>query len=215
MMKKVSVLLGLLCFLVIFPVMAVDLFAPLNEWGDWQLRGSRMYQNDVKNTSTRIHWAVPQEDLMLYHFNVRYEGGVLDDRHGGFGIHIFVDKPSRGFAWGDGNSILLWLNYDENPRGKNIPAGLSAQIYKSKSNSRMDLVESISLRDFESYLTQDNMNLTVPVKLLVNGTTGDAWIYDPVDPTYRYYFKLPVTSPMKGRYIALRTNGMAASFGVE
>ena len=79
----------------------------------------------------------------------------------------------------------------------------------------MELLDSISLREYEPYITREVLAQKIPVKLLVNGNTGEAWIYDPTDPTYRYAFQLPVTAPLKGRYVSLRTNSVAASFGLE
>ncbi len=213
-MKKLALLLCIASIMFVIPLSAIDLYSPMAEWGDWELQSGRMYQNDDHTSSSRIHWEIEQEGKMLYNFNVRYEGGGTEDLHGGFGIHIFVDKPSRGFAWGDGNSYLLWLNYDADPAGGNVPAGLSAQVYKSKSNSTMELVQSISLKNYEYLLTRQNLGYSLPIKLLVDGNTGDAWIYDPINPTTRYRFNLGADSALSGDYISLRTNSLAVSFGV-
>ena len=213
-MKKSLILLCAFLCLLVFPAAALDVSLAMKEWGTWNLKYGRMYQDNLKTSSSRIHFPVEQQGSMLYKFNVRYEGGG-EDGHAGVGVHVFVDKPSKGFAWGDGNSYLLWLNYDENPGNSKIPAGLSAQIYKSTSNSRMVLLDSISLREYESYLTGDILGQSIPVTLMINGTTGDGWIADPADPSVHYTFKLPVTSPMRGHYVSLRTNGMAASFGID
>jgi hypothetical protein len=153
---------------------------------------------------------------MVYEFNVRYEGGA-EDGHGGFGLHIFGDNAYNDASWGSGVSYLLWLNYDERPITAGIPRGLSAQVYKSTSNSRMNLVESISLSAYEPYLTTANLSGTIPVKIRVDGSTGEVRVYDPTDPTlssYYYYYVNSRDVPLKGNWVALRTNGLRASFGL-
>ena len=213
-MKKTALLLCLICTMVVLPLAAIDVYSPMVEWGDWEMRGGRLYQNDTQTSSSRAHYAVEQDGKMLYEFNVRYEGGGIEDMHGGFGIHIFVDKPSKGFAWGSGDSYLLWLNYDADPAGSDIPAGLSAQIYKSKTNATMNLLQSVSLKDYEYLLTNANMDEKLPIKLLVDGATGDAWIYSPLDPAYRWKFNLGNSRPLSGKYVSLRTNSLGVSFGI-
>ncbi|MBI9102019.1 MAG: hypothetical protein JEY99_06350 [Spirochaetales bacterium] len=214
-MKKLALLLSVISIMIVFPLAAFDVYSPMVEWGDWAQRGNRLYQNDEKTSSSRIHWAVEQEGMMLYDFNVRYEGGGIEDLHGGFGIHIFGDNPSKGYAWGSGDSYLLWLNYDADPAGSDVPAGLSAQIYKSVSNSKMNLLQSISLKDFEYLLTTANADELLKIRLKVDGDTGDAWIYSPIDPSYRWKFNLGNRRPIDGDYISLRTNSLALSFGLN
>jgi len=212
-MKKSAILLiAVLCaatFLV-----AADLPDPRPEWGEWSQKGDRLHQLDADTGIAKIHWEVPQEGQVLYEFNVRYESGALSDGHGGFGIHIFVDDPARGFAWGDGNSYLLWVNYDENPGSDEIPAGLSAQIYKSTADDKMELLQSISLKSVENMLTAPMLKMNIPVKLLVDGSTGMAYIYDPMNMNLRYPFEIEIDEPMMGDWVALRTNGISLSFGL-
>jgi hypothetical protein len=154
---------------------------------------------------------------MLYEFNARYESGA-EDGHGGFGIHLFADTAYNAASWGVGKSYLLWLNYDEKPlQNSGIPAGLSAQVYKSSSNSSMSLVDSVNLNEFTNLLTNENLSQPVPIKIWMDGATGEVRVYDPTDPELAYYFYFYVDSkdlPLRGDWVALRTNGMKLSFGL-
>ena len=185
--------------------------------GDWSISGNRAYQNDANARLAKVNITAPQSGSMLYEFNARYESGA-EDGHGGFGLHIFADKVYDGASWGSGNSYLLWLNYDENPLSNSIPTGLSAQVYRSYTNSRMELVHSIDLSQFEDLLTTDNLAEAIPLKILVNGDTGEVRVYDPTDPdlTTYYYFNIDEKDiPLKGDWVALRTNGIKLSFAPE
>ncbi|MEW5815094.1 MAG: hypothetical protein AB1798_06820 [Spirochaetota bacterium] len=213
-MKANVQLFLILVILVMFPALTVfgeTLPGAQYAWGNWQMKDGRLYQLDVKTGLAKMNLKVPQSGTMLYEFNVRYEGGAVEDRHGGFGIHVFVDKPHPGKAWGNGHSYLLWLNYDEN--ATTVTKGFSAQLYKSVSHSRMDLIADIDLNRYAYVLTVENLRVIVPVKIVINGNTGDVKIYDPVDPTWVYVFNLGNTAPLKGDYLALRSNSMAVSFG--
>ena len=101
--------------------------------GRWGLTGPRLYQNDANAPLAKMNLRAPQSGPMLYEFNVRYEDG-LQNGHGGFGIHAYVDNAFNGPSWGAGRSILLWLNYDENPATRGFPQGFTAQIYRSLTN---------------------------------------------------------------------------------
>ena len=182
--------------------------------GDWKLSGTRLYQTDESNGALVAHLSVPQEGLMMYDFTVRYEGGAAQDGQGGFGIHIFVKDPSRiNNSWGDGDSVLLWLNYDAEPTLKEIPAGLSAEVYHSTNDSIMELAGAYDLNEWSSLLSRDAEDVVIPVRLTVNGRTGDAWIQSPLNNSVKYFFNLGRTN-LKGDYVSLRTNGMAVSFGM-
>ena len=184
--------------------------------GSWRFIGSRLYQNDAKSGLAKANFKVPQSGPMLYEFNTKYEGGA-EDGHGGFGIHIFVDSAINRASWGAGKSYLLWLNYDEKPISKDIPAGLSAQVYRSTTNSRMELIASIPLSDYEPLLTDDNLSYPIPFRIEANGNTGEVRIYDPADPdgNYFYFFIDKRELPLRGNYVALRTNGIKLSFALE
>jgi len=184
--------------------------------GSWSLVGDRLYQTDAGARLAKVNIRVPQSGPMIYEFNVRYEGGA-EDGHGGFGLHIFTDNVINSASWGSGVSYLLWLNYDEHPITKGIPAGFSAQVYRSYTNSRMDLVESVDLNQYAYLLTPENLSQPVPFRIWVDGNTGEVRIYDPTDPDdgfYFYYFIDSKDLPLKGNWISLRTNGIKLSFGL-
>jgi hypothetical protein len=202
--------------------LAVSLFAQvqLPEYhfasGSWSFIGPRLYQNDTGARLAKINIRIPQSGPMVYDFNARYEDGVQDG-HGGFGLHIFTDSAYNAASWGAGRSYLLWLNYDEAPITKGIPKGFSAQVYRSVSNSRMDLVESVDLNQFLPLLTWDNLSYPVPLRIWVNGDSGEVRVYDPTDPNLANYFYFYIDRkdlPLRGNWVALRTNGIKLSFGM-
>ena len=185
--------------------------------GSWRFISSRLYQNDANAKTAKVNFKAPQSGPMLYHFNIRYEGGA-EDGHGGVGIHIFMDSAVNTATWGAGKSWLLWLNYDKKPLSKDIPAGLSAQIYRSISNSQMELISSIPLPNYERFLTKEILASPITFKIIANGDTGEIRVYDPTDPnnrTYFYFFIDKKDLPLKGGYVALRTNGIKLSFALE
>jgi hypothetical protein len=185
--------------------------------GSWNFAGSRLYQNDARAPLAKVNFRVPQSGPMIYEFNARYESGA-EDGHGGFGIHLFANSAYNAASWGAGKSYLLWLNYDEKPlRNSGIPAGLSAQVYRSNSNSSMTLADSIDLNEFIYLLTNENLSRPVPVKIWMDGSTGEVRVYDPTDPDLNYYYYFYINSrdvPIRGDWVALRTNGMKLSFGL-
>ncbi len=207
MKKMFSVLFCL--SIILSTSLSADALAITAAYGDWLVSSSDA-QSDSESSMAKASMAVPQEGTMVYEFKAAYKDG-LEDGHGGFGIHVFVDEPAPGKAWGEGDSYLLWLNYDENPADSSIPSGLSAQVYKSTNNSRMDLVQSISLSAIEP-LVIGNMDQKLPVKLVIDGNTGMAKVYDPFRADYAYTFKLSSDAPLKGDYVSLRTNGVSVNF---
>jgi hypothetical protein len=183
--------------------------------GNWVISGQRLYQNDARARLAKVNIRAPQNGPMIYEFNARYEFGA-EDGHGGFGLHVFADNVYNGPSWGSGKSYLLWLNYDENPINKNIPRGFSAQIYRSYTNSWMELVQSVDLNQYTPLLTADNLSSPVPFRIWIDGSSGEVRVYDPADSsgTAYYYFYIDRRDlPIKGDWIALRTNGMTVSFG--
>ena len=185
--------------------------------GSWQFVGSRLYQNDANARLAKVNFHVPQNGIMVYQFSARYEGGAQDG-HGGFGLHIFVDSPYHAVSWGAGRSYLLWLNYDEAPLTRAIPQGLSAQVYRSVSNSRMDLVESLSLNQYLPFFTRENLQRPIPFRILANGNTGEVRISNPFDPNRNSYFFFFIDQrdlPIRGDWVSLRTNGVRMSFTME
>jgi hypothetical protein len=210
-----------LSILVMGIAMSISAQAKIPEYtfasGSWRFTGPRLYQNDARARLAKVNFKVPQSGPMIYQFNIRYEGGA-EDGHGGVGIHIFVDRALNRASWGAGKSYLLWLNYDEKPLSKDIPSGLSAQIYKSLTNSRMLLIDSISLSEYEPLLTDENLASPITFKIIADGDTGEVRIYDPTDPDNRRYFYFYIDRkdlPLKGGYVALRTNGIKLSFALE
>jgi hypothetical protein len=181
--------------------------------GNWALTGQRLYQNDAGARLAKLNIQAPQSGVMLYEFEARYENGA-DDGHGGFGLHFFEDAPLNRASWGAGNSYLLWLNYDEHPISKDIPKGLSAQLYRSVTNARMDLVQSYDLNRYADLLTDENLAHPVRFKIVVYGDTGEIRVYDPTEDGSIYY-ELHINRrdlPLKGDWVSLRTNGMSLSF---
>ena len=215
MMKRSLIFLALICA-------AGSLFAqvalPEHQFaaGSWGFIGSRLYQSDTRAGLAKMNLWAPQNGPMIYEFNARYESG-LENGHAGFGIHIFADSAFNGPSWGAGSSYLLWLNYDENPVTPGIPRGFSAQVYRSRTNSIMDLVESFDLNEYLPYITWDDITHPVPIKILVDGNTGEVRAYDPSDPELSYYFRFYLDRrdlPLRGNWVALRTNGVSLSFGM-
>jgi hypothetical protein len=197
---------------------AVSLFAQvqLPEYrfaaGNWLISGERLYQNNERAGLAKVNIQVPQQGAMLYEFDARYESGG-EDGHGGFGLHIFGDSALNAPSWGSGNSYLLWLNYDENPSNAKIPSGLSAQIYRSHTNTWMDLIESFDLNYLVQDVTVDDLAYPVHFKIIADGDTGEVRVYDPIDPNTYYVFYLDRRdTPLKGQWVALRTNGVRMSF---
>ena len=178
--------------------------------GDWEVKGGRLYQSDTKERLAKVNVMAAQSGEMQYEFNVRYEGGGFDDLMGGFGIHVFVDKAWDGKSWGNGNSFLLWLNYDADPVGS-YPKGFTAQIYKSTSEIKMELVGQFDLNRYAYLLSASNMGITIPARIKVNGANGSVWVEDPTLPGYGYRFSLG-QGLGTGNYVAFRTNSLALSF---
>jgi hypothetical protein len=202
-------------FVIVLAAAAVALFAQaqLPEYhfasGSWSLSGERLYQNDARARLAKINIRVPQSGPMLYEFDARYESGA-EDGHGGIGLHIFADSALNRASWGAGRSYLLWLNYDERPINRDIPRGLSAQVYRSYTNSRMDLIQSVDLNRYAGLLTRENLAYPVHFRISVDGNTGEIQIDDPT--AEGVYYVLNVDLPSRGDWIALRTNGLRASF---
>jgi hypothetical protein len=215
MMKRLLIFLALICA-------ATTLFAqvalPEHQFaaGRWGFVGTRLYQNDTTAGLAKMNLRIPQSGPMLYEFTARYEDG-LQDGHGGFGLHIYGDSAYNGPSWGAGKSILLWLNYDEKPVTRGFPTGFTAQIYRSVTNSQMELLDSFDLNWTLPYITWDDLRQPVPIKIWINGETGEVRVYDPSDPTLTgyFYFNLPQRDlPLRGNWVSLRTNGASLSFGM-
>ena len=218
-MKKVLLALVLMTIgLFVYAQIQLPEHYPIS--GRWSERDGRLFQNDEKARLAKVNVPVIQNSpAMIYEFDARYEGGA-EDGHGGFGMHLFVDSALSRESWGAGHSYLLWLNYDETPLNKNIQPGLSAQIYRSHSNSWMELVESFDLNSYAEYLTDESLAEPVHFKIIADANTGELQIYDPTDDNNTFHVLNMDNKflPIKGDWVVLRTNGIKMSFassGVE
>ncbi|MDR1220472.1 MAG: hypothetical protein LBK73_12805 [Treponema sp.] len=183
--------------------------------GTWEIVGDRVFQKDAAARLARANVKAPQSGAMVYEFDVRYESG-LEDGQGGFGIHIFADNAITRPSWGVGKSWLLWLNYDKNPlKNSGLQAGLSGQVYRSINHSTMELVQSVDLNHYVPLFTQEGGSNLVSFKIYANGDTGEIRVYDPTDPTGANYYYFNIDEkylPLKGDWVAFRTNGVSLSF---
>lgn len=209
-MKKALLLLICLTVVLSASVFADSHMSIKPSYGDWNMSSGMLKQTDLDAGMAKASIYAPQSGTMVYQFNAKYIDGLSDGK-GGFGIHVFVDKPAAGKAWGEGDSYLLWMNYDNNPASSSTPEGLSAQIYKSDTNSRMNLVQSISLKAIEPMLSK-YMGYTLPVKIVIDGKSGMAKVYDPFKADYYYKFPLSSATPLEGSYVSLRTNSLGVAF---
>lgn len=164
--------------------------------------------------------------------------GIL---HAGFGVHLGVEDPKLGKeSWGNGDSYLLWLNLDTRPETKEMYPehyGFRAQVYRSTGPTAMVLAEDPRLGrdpvlsryaegnmmslDLEAALKALGVNATleaaapyigydIPINIKVNTRTGSIGVLDPTAPV-RFYFNVD-PAVLRGNYISLRTNSLAASF---
>lgn len=216
MLKKITLtvlVIGMLFFSGQFLFSEIQL--PEYEFaaGNWELIGERLYQNDTQHGLAKVNIKVPQKGTMRYRFNAQFEGG-MEDMHGGFGIHIFADSSYPAMSWGCGKSYLLWLNYDADPILEEIPRGLSAQVYKSYSHSYMELVKNFNLNEYRYIIENFSPNTKLPIDIIVNGKSGEVRIQNPLNENYYFTLDLENAAPMQGHWVALRTNSMAASFGL-
>ncbi len=222
-MKRVIILVSILFLLLPFiaaaqTVLVEEGFTNSANWnaaaGDWKVRSGSFVQLDTKAGMARADRRVVQSGVMEYQFDVRYVDGGTQDYHGGFGIHIAVQNPAKAKAWGNGQSYLLWLNYDTRDVTKQkYPQhyGFRAQVYKSESSSRMQLLDRYNLSIPLELVKMDYLKMTFPVRLVVDTNTGLVKAYDPTDSSYYYYFYLD-PADLKGSYISFRTNGVSISF---
>ncbi len=218
-MKQVIVFLAALFLIVSFnlsaeTVVADDGFSSKGSawsagYGDWKVQSGRLYQMDSEEPLAKINLRVPQSGVMQYEFHAKYVDGGMDG-HAGFGVHIFVDRAFNGRSWGNGNSYLLWLNYDVNTDDMEH-YGYRAQLYKSTGHSTMKVVDAYNLKIPSSFLKQEYLFADIPVKLRIDADTGEVRAYNPLRSDYYYYFYLP-EDLSRGSYFSVRTNSLAASF---
>ena len=209
-MKKLLLLMLFIFMYLLTPSFGISPDDFAYAYGQWEIAGDRLIQSDIDAGMARVDIPYMQKGIATYQFNVQYENGGIEDKHAGFGIHIFVDNPGK--AWGNGHSYLLWINYDENAKG--ITKGLSAQVYKSINDFQMEQVADFDLNIYSHHLTEKNMDLQIPVKIVVNGNTGDVKVYDPTTTNWVYEFNLGNEKPLTGNFVSLRTNSSSFSFGL-
>jgi hypothetical protein len=180
--------------------------------GSWQVKDGKLVQADSGENMAVLNIPCQQSGVMQYEFDLEYVDG-FQDGYGGFGIHILVSDPSRGRAWGDGTSGLLWLAMDNLTYG----SGIFAQAYASTSLTRMGLypprpiADGFEFRLPDQYVQPEYLSVTIPVKIVVDIPGGEIRLYDPLDMNTYYAFSvtIPISS---GSYFAFRTNSLAAKF---
>ncbi|MDR2588009.1 MAG: hypothetical protein LBC67_01155 [Spirochaetales bacterium] len=207
-------------------VVAEDSFASLGAWraaaGTWKASGS-LVQSDTASHLARINRSLPQSGVYQIQFTVKYSGGGFKSAkdaaagryHGGFGIHIGVDKAAASRAWGNGKSYLLWLNLDTEVPASSPHYGFRAQVYQSFSSSRMELLDDHNVEvipaDSVFRVLGAYTGRGVPVKIVVNANDGEVRVYDPTAENYYYYFYLD-PKLLRGSWVSLRTNSLSAAF---
>jgi hypothetical protein len=240
-MKKVALIFAALLMLLPLAlgaqVIVDDNFESLGEWvpgyGEWGIRGGMLVQRDTETGLARIDRRVPQSGEIEISFKVRYEAGGFEDRtalragqlHAGFGIHVGVENPPLGrVAWGAGESYLLWLNLDT--RSQTLTEypyhfGFRGQVYESERNSVMDVHDQYNV-DIQDELANAGIVMTledldqflgrlIPMRIRVNYDTGRIMVADPTNPTLWFWFDVD-PGVLRGNYMSLRTNSLAASF---
>jgi hypothetical protein len=180
--------------------------------GTWEVRDGKLVQADSSENMAVLNIPCRQSGVMQYEFDLQYVDG-FQDNYGGFGFHILVSDPTRGRAWGDGTSGLLWLTLDTRTYGP----GIFAQAYASTSPTKMELypprpiAEGNEIRLPDQYVQPEYLAVTIPVKIVVDIPGGEIRLYDPLDMNtyYTFFVSIPISS---GSYFALRTNSLAATF---
>ena len=230
-MKKLTLCLILLVAFTSFnafsqTVVCEDSFNVLSPWnpsyGSWMVSGGELVQTSLTAGMAMINRPVEQAGVYQVEFTASYiDGGFKNERalmegklHGGFGIHVGVDTPPAGKAWGNSKSYLLWVNMDTEVSETSPHYGFRAQVYKSDSHSRMNLVRELNTEivypdEIEEALYY--LDYYIPFRIVVNTENGEVRIYDPVDEDYYYYFNLD-PGMLKGSYVSLRTNSLSMAF---
>jgi hypothetical protein len=79
----------------------------------------------------------------------------------------------------------------------------------------MELVESFDLNEYAGRWSFADLSVPVRMRILADGDTGEMRIYDPFDPageTYYVFYADKNDLPLRGDWVALRTNGIVLSF---
>lgn len=194
--------------------------------GSWDIIGGDMLvQDDTSEMLARIDRPASHSGSYEVSFNARYvDGGYASDAalragevHAGFGFHLGVDDPPLGVrAWGNDESYLVWANVDtrrDTMEDHQEHYGLQVQVYRSNSNTNMELVDSVDLGEefgITPEMMQPYLNREVPVRLRIDNEEGVAYAYDPTNDSIRY--RLPLPEEVSGEYMSLRTNSVSIGF---
>jgi hypothetical protein len=186
--------------------------------GNWKVMEGRLVQTDDNENMAMITIPVKQSGVMLYEFDVMYEGGGADD-YAGFGMHICVNNPAKQRSWGNGKSLLGWVTWD--PKHYGYPGGF-IQLYDSRGATDMALSTRVfpggdimkygdMLPVARQYLQTKYLKYKIPIKIRIDTRTGKGRIYDPFDPD-RYFYRFDLGGAMRpGDYFTFRTNSVSVS----
>ena len=197
----------------------IDTFEYMGEWrtesGDWIVADGELLQRDEGEKIASISRIVRQRGTLVYEFDVRYLGG-LDDKYGGFGLHILMDAPTGMRSWGQNRSYLLWLTYDvEAYETEHI----YAQVYRSMNPIKMDFLNMdgdelpipLGILSGRSIRTHMNEQSSLHLKIVIDTATGKGRLYHPIQRQFYYDIDLGASLD-PGMYIALRTNSVSLVF---
>ena len=195
-----------------------DTFPILGEWtidhGDWIIVDDALVMDNPRDVITHITRIVKQEGVMEYEFACSYIRG-LEDKYGGFGIHICIDRPTSSRSWGMNRSFLLWITYD--PEAYRREDCFFLQVYKSKSPIKMNFLHEekgdkypldpavLSPADF---MVTKETRVPVKFRVQIDTVTGKGKFYHPREEGVFFAFDLE-TAIEPGMYIGLRTNSVS------
>lgn len=169
-----------------------------------------------------INRKLPQSGVYQLEYTVSYlDGGFADAKaaamgkyHAGFGIHIGIDKAARNLSWGNGKSYLLWFNLDTTVPRASEHYGLRAQVYKSTSNSTMNLMKEYNEEVLPVEVVEESLDYlseALYFKMIVDTDSGEIQVFDPTLEDHYYSVYLD-PAMLKGSYIAFRTNKVSVAF---
>ena len=177
--------------------------------GSWSGATGRLLQASSTAPRAKINTSATQTGDVEIRFDARYHAGA-EDGHAAFGVHVLMSGPSRGRAWGNGDSYLLWITYDPRVYGG---SGAFAQVYRSRTPIDMEMVQHIEIP--AAYLRGISLanvgNFTLPVRIRIDTTTGRVRVKDPVTPELWWAFPLGSRN-LSGTHVGLRTSSVSGSF---
>jgi hypothetical protein len=195
-----------------------DTFPILGEWtivyGNWVVRENTLVMDNPKQTITHISRIVKQEGVMEYEFTCSYIRG-LEDKYGGFGIHICINKPTSSRSWGMNRSYLFWITYD--PAAYTRDDCFFLQVYKSRSPISMNFLHNEpgdtypldpGILSPAAFMATGETGAPLTFRFQVDTATGKGEFYHPSQEGI--YFPFDVKTAIEpGMYISLRTNSMS------